>query len=336
MRANIWLIRLVGLISLLSGCGDAMSKETNEFDWYAVASAPSDYPMEVIQGTFFYKGQETGLSIPSGGTLTQGWGESFSAYVVGPKFKPLPDKLRVTFYSYAEKQFYRGEFSLPYDKILNLFQQQQKEDPDHLYNNIQLGIAPGGVVAVWIAGWRVTEVFFGQAEKINIDPSAGFMLPFKSKEQSDEYVESALAEAVTPEQLAYIKKFGPPFGVWNRFRNLYKWAPTYKDGKAPVKPEITGIFLNGERFRIPTHFSAEYANTSKPLLKETNFRAGAEGKIYEIKFDEIELIDVFDKLAVTNEIIYLEFDPRVPRQNMKIRAYNSKESIELKKFKVKE
>ena len=70
-----WLSGLAGFISVLSGCGgEAMSKEVTEFDWYAVATAPRYYPMEVVNGTFFYKGQDYGVTIPSGGTLTQGWG----------------------------------------------------------------------------------------------------------------------------------------------------------------------------------------------------------------------------------------------------------------------
>jgi hypothetical protein len=294
--------------------------------------------MEVRWGEFRYHGTEnTGLLIPSGGTLTQGWGRSFSAYVVGPEFKPLPDRVEVTFYSYAEKQFYYGKFDLPYEKILKLFQQRQKDFPDKPYNSILLGIAPGGVVTVWLHGAVTTEIFFGYAEKREIDPGRGFGLPLKSKEQSDEYVESALAEAVTPEQLAYIKKYGPPFGAWERFRKLYKWRPVYKDGKVPFKSDMPADFINGEYYRIPTQFTDEYANTPKPLLKETNFRAlGPEGPVYTIKFDEMELIEIFEKLGGKGELVHLEFDPRIPRHHMKIRAYNDKESIEFKKVHIKE
>lgn len=55
-----WLSGLAGFISALSGCGgEVMSKEVTEFDWYAVATAPRDYPMEVVNGTFFTKNRTT-------------------------------------------------------------------------------------------------------------------------------------------------------------------------------------------------------------------------------------------------------------------------------------
>ena len=330
---------LVVLVSFISGCGDkAMSKdikETTEFDWFAVATAPRDYPMEVISGTFYYKGEDHGLDIPSGGTLNVGWGISASAYDVGPKFKPLPDRLEVIFYSYTEKQVYKGKFDLPYEKLLDLFQKRQKEFPDRPYRSILLGIAPGGVVVVWITSADIIEVFFGHAEKIELPPNAAFGLPFQSKEQADHYIESTLAESVSTEQLAYIKKYGPPFGVWDRFRKLYKWAPIYKDGKFPHDQELVARFINGERYKVPVHFTNEYANIPKPLLKVTNFRAGGpQGPIYDIDFDEIELIEVFEKLGSNGELVYLEFDPQLPELKMKIRAYNDKESIEFKKVKV--
>ena len=326
---------LVAACCFLLGCDAPIPKATT-FDWFAVATAPRDYPMEVIRGTFYYKGEDYGLDIPSGGTLNVGWGLSMSAYDVGPKFKPLPDRLEVTFYSYPERQVYRGSFELPYEKMLELFRDRLKNFPDKPYGEILLGIAPGGVVSVWLSGYVTTEVFFAHAEKIELSPNAAFGLPFQSQEQADHYIESALAESVTPEQLVYIKKYGPPFGAWDRFRQLFKWAPVYKDGKLPHDKELPGDFINGEQFKISAQFTDEYANTPKPLLRWTNFRAGGpQGPIYEVDFDEMELIEIFEKLGGNGELVYLEFDPQLPHLQMKIRAYNDKESIEFKKVRVK-
>ncbi len=325
-----------------------MNKKNTHFPWYAVATAPRDYPMEVTSGTFFYKGQEAGIPIPSGGTLRQGWGESSSVYVGGDEIPPLPDRVKVSFFSYAEKLSYQAEFSLPYDKILSLFQQRQKEAPNESnYTHFLLGIAPGGAMSVWIkgAGGRTIEVFFGQAEQVERSPSEAFELPFESTSQSDEYIESALAEAVSPEQLEYIKTHGAPLGAWARFRNLYKWAPAYKEGKGPTEPEMRVLFLNGEKYLVPTRFSEEFSGTPKPLpfhLKLEARAAAEEAPYYIIDFEPFELMEAFEKLGANGELVYIELDTKMPTTDLKIRLYNDeepkkgdeKEVIELKKFQV--
>lgn len=158
---------LTGLFIFLTGCGGAMSKNATEFYWNATESAPAHYPMEIIRGTFYYKGQDHGLYIPSGGTLYAGWGVANSAHVTGQRNKPLPDRVEIIFYSYTEKQFYKGNFELPYERILSMFRQANAEEPkDPYYNGIMVGIAPGGAVSVWLEGYRITEVFSGKQKKL--------------------------------------------------------------------------------------------------------------------------------------------------------------------------
>lgn len=326
---------LTSLCIFLTGCsGGSMSKNQTKFDWYATESGPKLYPMEIIQGTFFYQGQNEGLYIPDGGTLSAGWGTRVSHHVVGPDEKPLPDRVKIVFYSYAEKQFYKGEFPLPYEKILAAFREHNLDPERPHFNSIQIGIAPGGVVAVWLDGRETREIFFGQAEKVTISPSNGFRLPFDSKEESDAYIEKQLANVLTPEQLAALKKNGIPFGTWARYRNLYKWAPTYKDGLSPTKAATAVWFLNGEVIpNVPTQFSEEMANTPRPLPRGWTFTAPTiSGKkyVFDIKFEEFELMEAFEKLGANGERVNIEIEPREPIETSRVRVYNGEESITLR------
>lgn len=235
---------------------------------------------------------------------------------------------------------------MPYEEILAKFQQQSKEEPDLPFDTFLLGIAPSGAVAVWINGAKTIEVYFGQAEEIELTPTQAFKVPFKDKADSDDYVDKALAEAVKPEQLAHIKANGAPIGIWARYRNLYKWSPIYKDGKNAINSSIPIDFLNGESYRLPSQFDDELASTTKPLPSWTTFRAQVtkdEKPVYVINFEPIELMEAFEKLGANGEKVFIEFDPQIPVTNMKIRIYNDtkpkdektpKEFIELKKFKV--
>lgn len=329
---------LISALIYLTSCGDEMNK-TTEFEWHATESAPEHYPMEIRRGTFYYKGQDHGLYIPSGGTLNAGWGQMNSIHVTGPDKKSLPDRVEVTFFSYAEKQFYHGKFDLPYDQILALFREAYEEKPDNpYYSAVMVGIAPGGAVSVWLEGTRIKEIFFGQADKIDIDPGDGFNLPFASKAESDAYLEKQLVNVLEPEELESLKKNGVPSGTWARYRNLYRWLPAYKDGKISTDREMNVHYLNGELNLVPTIFTEEMVNTPRPLPRALKFSVamGNASIFYIIRFDEFELMDAFEKLGAHGEKVYIEFDARVPRQFMKIRVHNDKESIELKKTYIKE
>jgi len=336
MRFLIKGVLTISLLStIVSGCTTSEQKKNNitKFDWRATESAPKHYPMEIIKGTFIYKGSTQGLYIPSGGTLDAGWGDPISSHNDGIHERPLPDRLTITFFSYAEKQFYQGDFKLPYDKILMLFREGVDANPDDpVYDRIMAGIAPGGAVAVWVVGSHQKEVFFSQAEKIDMAPSQAFGLPFKDKEEADEYMEEGLIEDLTPEEIQSIKKYGVPLGLWSRYRNLYDWRLTLSQG---FKFDIADIeFANGEFLRDWPIVSKVDTDIQRPVPKRLTFRAIIENRniLYTVDMDEFETMDAFEKLGANNQKVYLEFEPRLPREQLRARLYNEKESIELKKF----
>src|SRR5690625_1913415 len=152
---------IIVFLFLLEGCGSAM-RSTDKFDWKAIESAPRNFPIEIISGTFFYHGQSDGggLYIPNGGIIhKKGWGEMVSSHIVGPELKPLPDKLHIKYFSYLEDQFYEGNFDLPYDETLSLFREGSRNTDEPTYYRIMVGVAPGGAVSVWLKGGiKTTEV----------------------------------------------------------------------------------------------------------------------------------------------------------------------------------
>src|SRR5690625_7402810 len=108
--------------------------------------------MRIINGTLLYRGESHGLYIPSGGTIGRGWGEMVSSHIVGPDWKPLPDRLDIKFFSYTENRFYHGVFELPYERILSLFREGCLNKEDRTYDRIMNGGAAGGGGAEWLEG----------------------------------------------------------------------------------------------------------------------------------------------------------------------------------------
>lgn len=322
------------LILTLAGCGNMFSKNKTGFYWTATESAPKKYPMRIIDGTFYYHGEDGGLYIPTAASINPNWGTGRSSHVVGEDFKPLPDRVDVSFFSFTENKLYRGSFDLPYKKILSLFKEGVARDKDlPIFGQIMVGVAPGGAVAVWVTGRETREVFFGQAEPYEAEirnPLGGEI------EDRAKYARSYL-EDLPPEVLAEIDNDGVPLGLWEHYRKPYRWTPSFVEAK---HSDFVGIsFFNGESYRKSYPFSNEDKNQARPLPLLINFKYLIEGEtvpdIFTIRFSDTELYSVFDRLVKNQELVKIEFDPHLPKNKTKVRLYNSSESIELKHFTVK-
>src|SRR5690625_3836682 len=77
-----FLPKLASTLAMLVTAGCSGVNSSDRFDWKATESAPKNFPIEIISGTFFYHGQSggSGLYIPSGGIIhKKGWGEMVSS-----------------------------------------------------------------------------------------------------------------------------------------------------------------------------------------------------------------------------------------------------------------
>lgn len=324
-----------------------MSAEQTRFEWSASDSAPESYPMQIISGTLRFHGDAngSGTNVPSGGILYHGWGLLNSIHVTGEALKPLPDKLDITYFSYLEDQFYRGTFDLPYDTILRRFQEEEAKpkrktmDGKELPNSYKIivGVAPGGTVAVWMRGQGTKELFFGKAQKVELDFARAFRVPIADKAERTEYVRDNIADVVSPDILAAIRKNGIPFTKWADFRKTYNWAPTFAVSNPPN--EVGMGFYNGEgrSFKLP--LDKEFTASTKSIPKRISFSypvaTQTSSDYYVVRFDEAEIVDAFTRLSAKQLPLQLEFDPRFPKEQTQVRLHNGKEAIALKKFTVK-
>lgn len=322
-----------------------MSAEQTRFDWKASESAPEHYPMQIISGDLRYHGDANGagLYVPEGVTLYNGWGLMRSSHVTGEALKPLPDKLDITFFSYLEDQFYRGSFDLPYDTILRLFREEEAKpkrktmDGSELPNDyvIIVGVAPGGTVAVWMQSQGTKELFFGQAQKVEMDFTKAIGFPAAKR---DEYLKKIIEFSVPSEILATIRKNGIPFQKWTNYRTCYNWMPTFAGG-GNVPQKIGISFYNGEgaSFKFPLEKSFTAATHPVPDKVKFSYTLDGQGKehYYIIRFDESEIADAFSRLTPKQLPLQLEFNPKYPIEETQIRLHNGKEAIPLKKFTVK-
>jgi len=313
-----------------------------KFEWQATESAPKNYPMEITSGSLIYHDGSGSLYVPDGATIHHGWGKGISSHVVGEDFKPLPSRLRISFFSYTEDQFYRGDFELPYEKILALFQAgfySPNREKKTTYKKIVVGVAPGGAVSVWLWGYeRRTEVFFGQAEKTE---GAWKHFTNDADESREEYIRLEIEDALkTPELIEALHKDGIPFGRWAAYRTRYYWQPLFTNLPLLDK-RITNInYYNGEQDYINYPLEKAVAASTRAVPSHTTlYWENPEGKDrhLEITFDETEIIDAFQTLGQSNLPLQLEF--RIERNDGRIQFFvflrNEKEAIHLKETHLK-
>ncbi len=309
-----------------------------KFDWQASEGSPKKFPMQIIYGSLNYP--DTGsLYVPNGVLLHNGWGDGRSSHVVGPDLKSLPDELRISFFSYAEDQFYDAEFNLPYDKILKMFQvghYSPKDEGHIIYDEITVGIAPGGAVSVWVVSLdRAIEVFFGYAKKVkgnweSINSNPKFL--------RKDYVRSSIEETLKPEELTFLKKNGIPFGLWEKYhKSRYQWHPKFIN-MTILDNRIDFIkYFNGEHDYIDMPIKKDNPNETRAVPSEIDFvwtRPNAKSRLVELFFNEDEIFKAFEQLGSHDQelVFVMKIDDK-NKFSMTIR--NEKKSVELKQTKIK-
>lgn len=310
-----------------------------KFDWLASESGPKNFPMQVVQGHFHYVDGGR-LYVPDGRALySKDWGFPASTHIVGADLKPLPNRLDILFFSYTEDQFYKGSFDLPYDEILSLFQQGfiNSHGNKETYNKIVAGIAPGGVVAVWLTGGGKTiEVFKSHADKSD-EPWS--LINDNPQYTRKKYIELMIIDSMPPEAIQILQQQGPPIGRWDQYHKQYHWRHRLTGLDFSILSSVIH-FYNGERKRLDTQLKEGKPFNAVPRYlsyyrKSTKNQPGMSVDIY---FNDEEIFAAFEQLtANSNAIIELQVDVQKaepPGEQIKLYLHQGNQTLKLKKTKI--
>ncbi|MCV9930583.1 DUF2931 family protein [Flavobacterium sp. LS1R49] len=234
----------LGLILLLTvTITSCMGKK--KFDWKADTSAPMEYPIEVFEGSLggYYFSEMGGFS-------HSGWGSRGGG--MSEVHEEAPEILKMTWLSLAEGKFYTGNWVLPQEKMQQLFEEgfyNGPPDRHSTYTDITIGLAPKGVVVVWMTGVGLqVEIGRYQAHETTIDPknvyeNAKYM--FKEGQTTISLAGSDNMISGLKEKI--ITNGRPDVTVYDTYREKYLWKPKV------ILPEgsvITTLYIkacNGEK-----------------------------------------------------------------------------------------
>ena len=320
--------------------GVGMNLFSDKFDYSTSESAPKGHVMRIMAGSLGYEGGS--VSVPSMADNQNGWGKSWSANVGSDDLKQLPNTLDIAFFSYTENQFYRGHFDLPHAKIVKLFKEghySPKKNKHITYDTFVIGVAPGGAVAVWAESLdKTVEVFFGQAEKTDID----WQYMTNNPMPRDQYIQLTLTEQLkTNEAATAVRKLGAPTGLWARYhRTRFAWQPVFTDIKLRDGRASEIRYYNGERDYWDYPLEKTKAAETRPLPKEMVFvweNTVEKGRMLEVYFNEAEIFEAFQKLGGQNQPLQLEFrpNPEGSKDIISIWLRNDKEAQQLSRTEIK-
>lgn len=289
----------------------AISKQMEEtFDWSPCVGIVNLYPMELYRCSFIYA-NGAGVS-PAPPNLENGtWGQETGSSVVGDVMKPIPVALDICWLSYTENKFYKGHFQLPHNKMLQLFKQGFKElvlednrkfGLEHRdYNSIVAGMAPGGVVVVWVNG-GASNVDIGRFQAAETKVRMEDFAPSAFTNNQTTYVNAMMKEDT--EVVDNLAKNGVPFGLWDRYRERFSQRPVFKfDQTHKVETNNVSVsYFNGEI--EPLYFGKCAENEFKLRARVKEMRVGwtdsSAGKtqnyVLEIRFDEAEMFEMYKEV----------------------------------------
>lgn len=207
----------------------------NKYDWTPTECAPKEYPAQIFNGNFFY-GDAKSIYIPKGKEVNYGWGEDGSIDIAGEQMKEAPDRLEITYLSYTEHITYTGTFQLDRPKIDSLFNEGFGEINNAgekvTYDALKVGLAPGGLVVVWITGsGRQLEVGHFQA---HVTTNVNWGREFSDMQiPLNDYIKMVIANLPIEVQNE-VKNHKIPVERWKNWRKRYSWHTRVNDECHPL------------------------------------------------------------------------------------------------------
>lgn len=307
-----YLPLLLCFAAALHSCQSGARKQVadrmqEKFDWSPTAGSAYLYPMEIYScDLIFADGTKIG---PVVRTVATPWGEDGGTASIGDDLKPVPVILDICWLSYTENKFYRGRFQLPYAKLLQQFKNgfedytwtsdTERHLAHHSYDFITVGMAPGGVVVLWLSGsGEQVEAGRFQAKGTTVN-MADFLARDNIVMSKDAYVKDELSrlKKVTDN----LAKNGIPYGLWDTYRERFNFRPAIRfEQPQTIKINDCSLeYFNGEKDNLLDDRVIKAPFSSKARVKEMRavWTATAAGKrmgyVLDIAFDEAEIFKAY-------------------------------------------
>jgi hypothetical protein len=226
--------------------------QTEKFELTAGPCAAEGYPVTIQSGVFIGSDGK-GFSVPSGHFLDGDWGASGTTWSSGDDRHPAPERLSLTWFSYAEDKFYQGEFLLPQEKIYHLLKQgfwDIRKQQQVTYDELTVCVLPKGGVAVWLTGGN--QVLLGRFHAAEKQVTHDEFVRYYGPADRASMVQEEREQMPEPVQ-AEIKAGTVSSRQWDEYLRTYPWKIEFAQPLTLYEYSVN--FVNAER-------------TNNPLIRE--------------------------------------------------------------------
>lgn len=275
----------------------------------------------------------TVVAVPDHRDVSNGWAALGSTHIVGEQFKPVPSRLELEWFSYAEDRFYGGSWSLPSQEMDALFRKilpDHRGAPPHSFNKIYVGVAPEGFAAVWMGAGGAEIIEIGNYQGAEIDRPWKLVIDNPNIKRKD-FIARVLDEHLTTEHRERLRREGVPAELFKRYHKRYNWKPYVSGTRTPRILWMTSF--NGEHVRIlgtgPVLPRPGYSPPEKLRLEWL----GPNGDAYatEIALDEAETLDAFEALSSAISDTPIELEIAVSLTNTGLWVRTAQREVALRK-----
>ena len=216
VRLRLWLIVLASVFLLGCAKGRELPYDAWSLDFFAPPNMEvwvETANVEDIRGHFFYHAGGGTIAVGSNDNPPPGWPDDDAIgagrYVDGADF---PRRIYVRWQSLVEPQTYEVTLDIP-QAVRDQMAQSVRESlypgdktGRYYYENLVIGLAPGGSVGVWVSGpgFKAIPMMCAQAKIVALGPSQG--------KTDGQYAYTF--NQLDPSTQAYLKAHTIPYSSW--------------------------------------------------------------------------------------------------------------------------
>jgi hypothetical protein len=317
------------LTSTLIKCQNKKIMEQDKYEWFAYETVPEGYSVEVWNG-FLSNDAGKIVRLPHASEITGPWGKCGSIEMVGDDFKAIPTKLSLTWIAYTEKKCYTLEATLPSKIITDLFKEgyattEYGSTVVHKnYNAIVIGMAPGGVVAVWVGlsnSTRLVEVAHYKAQETIITPDEYYKINENVDRLDQKQFYERLYSYTSDEIRNEITQNGIPYGLWDRYRTKNNWRCQMEFLGSQKARAIPLEMYNGEAEYLELEALTHNSFKPRAILKKIYNLSWIDDTIVwqtKVSFEEAEIFDSFKNIFEEHKANQAELVIKVSADNQKL------------------